>query len=144
MRFLSLLIRLLGSGLFIEKLSILFTQRNWSKFVLEYVVQNFFLKLFLHVSKSQYFFPIWILIVLIYYIWETSRNKSKKHSVTKNCSDLLLFKQIVLVISIFLKILGLHPRISNFFSQSLEQFFLRVGQNNFGNKIPFLFSSACF
>ena len=38
-----------------------------------------------------------------------------------------------------LKILGLHPRISNFFSQSLEQFFLRVGQNNFGNKIPFLF-----
>ena len=31
------------------------------------------------------------------------------------------------------------PSASNFkrFSQSLEQFFLKVGQNNFGNKIPF-------
>ena len=31
------------------------------------------------------------------------------------------------------------PLASNFksFSQSLEQFFLAVGQNNFGNKIPF-------
>ena len=33
------------------------------------------------------FFPIWILIVLIYQIWETSRNKQ---SVAKNCSDLSL------------------------------------------------------
>jgi hypothetical protein len=41
----------------------------------------------------------------------------KKHSVTKNCSDLSDFKS---------------------FSRSLEQFFLTVGQNNFGNKIPFL------
>ena len=53
------------------------------------------------------FFPIWILIVLIYYIWETSRDKLKKHSVTKNCSDLSLFEQIVLVISKILQILGL-------------------------------------
>ena len=32
------------------------------------------------------------------------------------------------------------PSASNFksFSQSLEQFFLTVGQNNFGNKIPFI------
>ena len=32
------------------------------------------------------------------------------------------------------------PSCSNFksFSRSLEQFFLTVGQNNFGNKIPFL------
>ena len=32
------------------------------------------------------------------------------------------------------------PSVSNFkrFSQSLEQFFLTVCQNNFGNKIPFL------
>ena len=31
------------------------------------------------------------------------------------------------------------PSASNFqsFSQSLEQFFFTVGQNNFGNKIPF-------
>ena len=28
--------------------------------------------------------------------------------------------------------------ISKSFSQSLEQFFLTVGQNNFGNKIPFI------
>ena len=53
------------------------------------------------------FFPISILIVLIYHIWETSRNKLKKNSVTKNCSDLSLF--------------------------SLR---LTVDQNNFGNKIP--------
>ena len=35
------------------------------------------------------------------------------------------------------------PSASNFksFSRSLEQFFLTVGQNNFGNKIPFFFSS---
>ena len=33
------------------------------------------------------------------------------------------------------------PSASNFkrFSRSLEQFFFTVGQNNFGNKIPFLF-----
>ena len=33
------------------------------------------------------------------------------------------------------------PSASNVksFSQPLEQFFLTVGQNNFGNKIPFLF-----
>ena len=35
------------------------------------------------------------------------------------------------------------PSVSNFksFSRSLEQSFLTVGQNNFGNKIPFLISS---
>ena len=34
------------------------------------------------------------------------------------------------------------PSASNFksFSRSLEQFFLSVGQNNFGNKIPFFCS----
>ena len=46
-------------------------------------------------------------------IGETSRNKLKKHSVTKNCSDLSHFKKIV---------------------------FLTVGQNNFGSKIPILHS----
>ena len=38
------------------------------------------------------------------------------------------------MISKILQILGLQPRIS----KSLEQFFLTVDQNNFGNKIPFL------
>ena len=36
------------------------------------------------------------------------------------------------MISKNLQILGLQPRIS----RSLEQFFLTVGQNDFGNKIP--------
>ena len=36
------------------------------------------------------------------------------------------------MIAKFLQILGLQPRIS------LERFFITVGQNNFGNKIPFL------
>ena len=62
----------------------------------------------------------------------------KKHSVTKNCSDLSPFEQIVLEISKFLKILGLKPRIWIFFSRSLKQFFLTVGQNNFVNKILLL------
>ena len=44
-------------------------------------------------------------------------------------------KKPPLVIS---KILGLHPRIFKGFSRSLEQFFLTVGRNNFGNKIPFM------
>ena len=33
-------------------------------------------------SKSQLFVPIWILIVLKYSIWESSRNKLKNHSVS--------------------------------------------------------------
>ena len=38
------------------------------------------------------------------------------------------------------------PSSSNFksFSRSLEQFFLTVGQNNFGNEIPFLIRIVCF
>ena len=51
----------------------------------------------------------------------------------QNCSDLFW--------DFFLKIFGLQPRISKVFSRSLEQFFLTVGQNNFGNKISlFVFS----
>jgi hypothetical protein len=38
------------------------------------------------------FFPIWILTVLIYKIWETFRNKLKTHSVIEICSDLSLFE----------------------------------------------------
>ena len=40
------------------------------------------------------------------------------------------------MISKILQILGLQPWISKVFSRSLEQFFLTVGQNNFGKKIP--------
>ena len=52
----------------------------------------------------------------------------KKHSVTKNCSsDLKIFANS-------------RPSASNLksFSRTLVHFFLTVGQNNFGNKIPFL------
>ena len=65
----------------------------------------------------------------------------KKHSVTKNCSDLSLFRQIV---RCDLKLFeNSQPPALNFksFSQSLEQFSLTVGQNNFGNKIPFIILS---
>ena len=48
-------------------------------------------------------FPIWIPIVLI---WETSRNKSKKHSVTFHCKNKLLK---------ILQILGFQPSISKVF-----------------------------
>ena len=61
-------------------------------------------------------------------MWETSRNKLKKCSVTKNCSDHSHFKQNVLDISKFLQILSLQPRISKKNSRSLQQFFLTVGQ----------------
>ena len=42
------------------------------------------------------------------------------------------------MISNILQIFNLQPQISKVFSQSLEQFFHTVGENNFGNKIPFL------
>ena len=43
------------------------------------------------------------------------QNKLRKHSVTKNYSDLSLFEEIVLVISKNFQILGLQPRISKVF-----------------------------
>ena len=66
-------------------------------------------------------------------ILETSR-----HSVTKNCS-------VPTNCSSNLKIFAnSQPSASNFkrFSRSLQQFVHIVGQNNFGNKIPFLFTET--
>ena len=59
---------------------------------------------------------------------------------------LLHFWVIFLNIEIRLKyeILVLQSRISKVFLDHLEQFFLTVGQNNFGNKIPFLTFPAYF
>ena len=51
-------------------------------------------------------------------------------TIQTNCSSDLKF---------FLQILGLQPRNSKKISWSLEQFFLTVEQNNFGNKLPLLF-----
>ena len=60
----------------------------------------------------------------------------KKRSVTKNSSDLSMLN----FSSNLKNSANSQPSASNFksFSPSLEQFFLTVGQNNFGNKIPFL------
>ena len=76
---------------------------------------SFIFLLFLHISQSQYFFIIWILFFLIHEIWKTSRNKFRKHSVFKSCSELSLFEQIVPVISKCLQILSLHLWISKVF-----------------------------
>ena len=54
--------------------------------------QRLFSKFSCRFLNPNNFFPIWIIIVLFFDIWETSRNKLKKHFVTKNCSDLSLFK----------------------------------------------------
>ena len=65
----------------------------------------------------------------------------KKHSVTKNCSDLSLYQQIVLVMEKkLLRFEAEGQEFANIFLnlKSLEQFLLTVGQNNSGNKIPFL------
>jgi hypothetical protein len=75
----------------------------------------------MHVSKSQSFFPIWIIFVIMYYIWETSRNKLRKHSFQK--------KFWPFTVQMNLQILILQPRIS-------IVFFSITSENNFGNKRP--------
>ena len=62
----------------------------------------------------------------------------KKTFCIKNCIELSLFQQIVLVIFNILQILGLQSCISK------EYLNLTVGQNNLGNKIPFLPGNHCF
>ena len=94
-------------------------------------------KLFLHVSKSQYFFFNSDCSNLLYL--RNLQEQVKKaffyqklfwpFTVWMNCSsDLKNFANS-------------RPSASNFkkLSRSLDQFFLTVGQNNFDNKIPFLF-----
>ena len=83
---------------------------------------NLFFWLFLHASKSQSFFPIWIIIVLIFYIWETSRNKLKSILLPNYSSELSLFEQIVLVIWYFLQII-FFSFTRTFFSHSRSQQF---------------------
>ena len=65
----------------------------------------------------------------------------KKHSVAKNYSDLSLFKQIVVVISKILQILGLQPGISKVFLDHKNNVFSQyLGQNNTSSFLFFLFS----
>ena len=63
----------------------------------------------------------------------------------QNCSDLLCEKIVLVIEKKFCKIFVItrtiysnSERPGESFSWWLEQFFLTVGQNNFGNKIPFL------
>ena len=56
---------------------------------------NVFFKLFLHVSKSQYFFPIDI----NHEIWETTKNKLKKYSVTKTAPTFHCLNKMLLFFS---------------------------------------------
>ena len=55
-------------------------------------------------------------------------------TVRRNCSSDL---------KIFANSLSNHLNFKSF-SRSLEQFFLTVGQNNFGNKIPFLHTTTAY
>ena len=69
-----------------------------------------------------------------------SPGKELKHSVLKIVPIFHCLKKIVLVISKILQILDIQPQVSKgFLNYLLEQFFLTVGQNNFGNKIPLLY-----
>ena len=91
--------------------------------------------------KSQYFFPIWIVIVLFFEIWETSRNIQV---TTAFCYQKLfwLFTGWINCSSDDLKNFeNSRPSASHFksFSRSLKQLFLVLGQNNFGSKIPITF-----
>ena len=85
-------------------------------------------KLYCRFLYPNYFFPSWIRIVLMNWIWETSRNKLKNHSVWMNCSSdwekLLKFEA--------------EDQEFTFFSRSLEQSFLtRSEQFSKQNTITF-------
>ena len=91
------------------------------------LLKNTFFLFFLRISKSQYFFPILIIITFccqkLFWPFTVCINSS---------SDLKNFANS-------------WPSASNSksFSQSLEQFILAVGQNNFVNKIPLFFLCFC-
>ena len=69
------------------------------------------------------FFPIWILIVLIHHKWKTSRNKLKKHSVTKKCLNNLYKWSHTSFQNVFLD----HKR--HFFSQYIRTILVKKNTN---------------
>ena len=83
------------------------------------------------------FFPIWIIIVLMYWIWETSRKKLEN----------ILFQKLYWPSTVRINCSN-NPKIfANSWPSKFQKFFtikfvLTVGQNNFGNKIAFLFFFA--
>ena len=93
---------------------------------------------FLHVSKSQYFFSN-----LNYNCSNLVDMRNLQEQVKKAFCYQKLFWPFTVWIncsSDFKSFENSRPSSSNFrsFSQCLEQFFLKVGQNNIGNKIPIL------
>ena len=121
----------------------------WEKNVL--VIEKIFRNSRLKVKNLQNFWDhynnlfkwwnVWTIFgnrMLYFLEWETSRNKLKNHSLTKNCSNLSVTVWINCC-SDLKNFANFWPSASNFksFSQSLEHFFLTVGQNNSDNKIPF-------
>ena len=91
----------------------------------------FFLSFSCLFLNHNIFFAIWILIDLI-----NLQEQVKKHSVyTKNCSDLSLFEQIVLVVISNCIFSVFNLEFQKKFSITTTIFLTTVGQNNFGNKI---------
>ena len=100
-------------------------------------------------SQSEYFFPIWITIVLIASTlinhYDRSNFLDMRH-LQEQVKKAFCYQQLFWPFTVWIncssdlkKISNSRPSASNFktFSRSLEQFFLTVGRNNFGNKIPF-------
>ena len=89
------------------------------------------------------FFPIWILIVLIYYLGLRNLQEQVKKAF---CYQKLFWSFTVWInCSSDLKIFASsQPSASNYksYSLTLKQFFSH-SQNNFGNKIPFFSHQSC-
>ena len=73
------------------------------------------------------------ILILIHQIWDTSRNKLKKHYFTKNCSDLSLLEKKFLEISKCLQILG---KVSSSIIQVQKNSSVTVYCENSRSKIP--------
>ena len=97
---------------------------------------NTIFQFFLQISKSQQFFPIWIPIVLINLVWEPSRNKLKSILLPKIVLTFHSLNKLFKWSQRFYQNLAFSLEFQKFFS-IIRTFFLTVGQNNFGSKMPF-------
>ena len=92
----------------------------------------FFSNLFLGLSQIW-----WIRKIRIHYIWETFRNKLKSIMLPKILLTFYCLNKLFLWSQKFCKFSAFSLEFQKFFSIT-KQCFLTVGQNNFGNKIPFI------
>ena len=101
-----------------------------------WIIQTNLNKIIFPKFSCMFLNPNYFWIVLIHQIWETFRNKLKKHSV----SNIVLTFHSLNYSNDHKNFANLRPSSSNFksCSRSLEQLCLTVGQNNFGNKMPFI------